>query len=81
VKKKKDKPYRERRCEKPCEPPPGVLLLTDQQAAYLLGISVRSVRALRAGGKLPSRRTHVGAHPKIPRAAVLRLAGADFYER
>lgn len=75
-KRPKAKPYAERRCEQPKIPVVGKLLLTQAEAAGLLGTSVRSVRALCAGGKLPTRRLYVGAHPRIPRAAVERLAGA-----
>lgn len=68
-------PYRDRACERPIEPPSGLLMLKDQHVAYLLGISVEEARRLRRDGTLPTRKFRANGHPRVPRAAVLRLAG------
>src|SRR4051794_17781881 len=45
---------------KPKQPPPGVKLYRIEQAAWLLQMSITSVRRLVASGKLPYRRTIAG---------------------
>lgn len=62
---------RKRADDMPKEPPPGALLLTVQQTAYLTGYSCRQLRAFAAAGKLRS--TSLDGRPRFRRGDVLRL--------